>query len=59
MKERAHWEISLPADLAPGIYEVYTGLYTVEGIVRQPVADAQGQPVPDYSIHLGTIRITR
>lgn len=59
MRERAHWEILLPVDLAPGVYEVYTGLYTVEGTVRQPVADAQGQPVPDYSIHLGTVRITR
>ena len=59
MRERAHWDVPLPADLAPGVYEVYTGLYTLDDVVRLPVADAEGQPIPDFSIHLGAIRITK
>lgn len=59
MRERAHWNVPLPADLAPGVYEVYTGLYTLGSIERQPVADAKGQPVPDFSIRLGAVRITK
>lgn len=42
MHEAAHWEIALPADLAPGSYSVYTGLYSLPDIAPQAVTDTQG-----------------
>jgi len=28
------WQVSLPADLAPGLYQVFTGLYRLDDHVR-------------------------
>lgn len=57
MHEAAHWEIVLPADLPPGNYSVYTGLYSLPDITPQAVTDAQGQPVPNNAIPLGTLTV--
>lgn len=48
------WKITLPDDMPPGTYEMYTGLYDSVTVERAPVVDAQGQPVPDNRISLGS-----
>ena len=45
-------------DLSEGRYEVFTGLYERASQSRIPVEDAQGQPVPDNRIYLGTLTIS-
>ena len=49
------WTIALPDDLPPGDYAVYTGLFENSTQARQPVTNADGEPVQDNSILLGTI----
>ena len=56
--EVATWRISIPADAAPGSYEVYTGLYTLPDLVRRDAVGADGQPITDNAIPLGTLTIT-
>jgi hypothetical protein len=51
------WRLTLPADMPPGTYHVYTGVYYTPTVERIPVSDGAGQPVPDSSIFLGTIEI--
>ncbi|MCY3916528.1 MAG: hypothetical protein OXG49_11000 [Chloroflexi bacterium] len=51
------WEIPLPADLAPGRYQVFTGLYRASDLERLPATDADGAPHPDARIPLGAIHI--
>jgi hypothetical protein len=52
-----NWAITLPADMPPGTYRVYTGVYHTPTVERVPVEDGSGQPVQDNSIFLGTIEI--
>ena len=51
------WRVPLPADLAPGPYAVYTGLYRVSDQARLPVTDADGTPWPDHSLPLGLLQL--
>ena len=51
------WEVTLPADLAPGRYNVFTGLYRVSDRERLPVSDAQGTPFVDNRAPLGALII--
>ncbi len=51
------WTLPLPEDIEPGDYQVYTGLYTLETVVRLSVTDADGQALPNQIIELGTITI--
>jgi hypothetical protein len=44
-------------DLSEGQYEVFTGLYERASQNRIPVRDAQGEPIPDNRIYLGTLTI--
>ncbi len=53
------FSITLPADLPPGEYCVQIGMYEPDAYDRIPVTDADGQPVVDYSIVLGTVTVTR
>jgi len=53
------WEISLPADLAPGRYEVFTGLYRQTDLQRLPARDVEGNPFTDARIPLGSVTIER
>lgn len=52
------WQVPLPADLAPGDYLVYTGLYEWPSLLRWAVTDEAGQPVQDNTALLGTIHVT-
>ena len=53
----ATWQIAIPADAAPGSYQVYTGLYTLPDLVRRPAVDGDGQPITDNAIPLGTLTV--
>ena len=46
-----------PADLAPGRYEVFTGLYRARDGERVPTTDADGQPWLDNRVALGTLTV--
>ena len=47
------WDVPLPADLAPGRYNVFTGLYRLRDRERVPVRDAGGVPWLDARVLLG------
>jgi hypothetical protein len=47
-------KISLPPDMPPGTYDVYTGMYEWPSLERVGVV-SDGQPVPDNAVFLGTI----
>ena len=51
------WEVPLPADLAPGRYAVFTGLYRTSSLERLPVSDADGTPFVDARVPLGILTI--
>ncbi len=50
--------VTLPADLAPGTYQIFTGMYNSATLERQPIINAQGQPVANNAIPLATIEIS-
>jgi len=52
------WDITLPPDVPPGEYQVYTGLYRLETGERIPVADENGELVADAAIYLGDVMVT-
>lgn len=49
------WRLPLPADLLPGAYEVFTGLYRNRDKERAAAADAAGAPLLDNRLALGSI----
>ncbi len=51
------WQVPLPADLAPGLYQVFTGLYRTRDQKRVPVTDADGRLFIDARVPLGTLLI--
>ena len=51
------WQVPLPADLAPGHYQVFTGLYRMRDQERVPVTDAEGRPFVDARVPLGFLII--
>ena len=51
------WKVPLPADLAPGRYTVFTGLYRTRDQQRVPASDAAGNPWLDARVPLGTLVI--
>ncbi len=53
------WRVPLPADLAPGRYAVFTGLYRARDQERVNVSDANGSPYIDARVPLGTLIIER
>ncbi|MCY4061688.1 MAG: hypothetical protein OXG53_04905 [Chloroflexi bacterium] len=53
------WEIPLPADMAPGRFTVWTGLYRVNDRERLRASDVEGTPFPDARVSLGSIIIER
>jgi hypothetical protein len=52
------YQLTLPADLAPGVYRLAAGLYRPEDGVRAP-ATRGGQPVANDLVELGTVQVTR
>ena len=55
MVDMGTWAAPLPADLAPGNYAVYTGLYRQSDTERLPVASADGTLFADARVPLGTM----
>ena len=51
------WLAPLPADLAPGRYHVFTGLYRASDQERVPVTDAAGDAFVDARVPLGSLII--
>ncbi len=51
------WQLTLPADLRPGAYDVFTGLYRLSDLQRIAVSAAAGAPVADARLPLGSLRI--
>lgn len=51
------WQVPLPADLAPGLYQVFTGLYRIGDQERVPASDADGKPFVDARVPLGALTI--
>ena len=58
LRDTETWQITIPEDLAPGRYAVYTGLYRLSDLARLPVSDADGMPLPDARVPLGSITIS-
>ena len=57
LADNESWQVPLPADLAPGLYSVFTGLYRTRDQERIPANDADGTPWLDARVALGTMRI--
>ena len=51
------WQVPLPADLEPGEYRVFTGLYRAGNQQRVPAVDADGTPFVDARVPLGVLTI--
>ena len=51
------WQVSLPADLASGRYAVFTGLYRARDLERLSVSGANGNPLPEARVPLGSLMI--
>ena len=51
------WQVPVPADLEPGQYSVYTGLYRVRDHERVPATDAEDQAWIDSRVPLGVLII--
>ena len=51
------WQVALPADLAPGRYTLFTGLYRARDLERLPASDANGNPWLDARVPLGSLMI--
>ena len=51
------WQVPLPADLAPGHYAIYTGLYRSRDLERVSVSDTDGTPFLDARVPLGSLTI--
>ncbi len=53
------WAVSIPADLAPGKYAVYTGLYQARNQERLPARDSDGRLYSDGRVPLGYVSVER
>ncbi len=51
------WRVPLPADLAPGQYSVFTGIYRARDGERIPATDADGARFVDARVPLGTLSV--
>ena len=51
------WQVPLPADLEPGEYRVFTGLYRAGNQQRVPATDMDGTPFVDARIPLGVLTV--
>ncbi len=49
------WRVAFPADLEPGRYSVYTGLYALDGLARMSGRTADGDDLVDSRLPLGSI----
>ena len=51
------WRVPLPADLEPGRYHIFTGLYRAADKERVPASDPAGAPYLDARVPLGSLII--
>ncbi|MCY4020897.1 MAG: hypothetical protein OXG39_15900 [Chloroflexi bacterium] len=51
------WQVPLPAELAPGRYQVFTGLYRARDQERVPATGADGTAFVDARVPIGTLII--
>ena len=51
------WQVPFPADLAPGRYTVFSGLYRTRDSERVPASGADGTPWLDARVPLGSIMV--
>ena len=51
------WQVPLPADLAPGRYDVFTGIYRARDRERVPASSADGNAFLDARVPLGNLVI--
>ena len=51
------WQVPLPADLAPGRYAIFTGLYRQIDLERAPASDTDGTPFLDARVPLGSLTV--
>ncbi|MCY4106461.1 MAG: hypothetical protein OXG02_07125 [Chloroflexi bacterium] len=58
LRDTEIWQVALPAELAPGRYAIYTGLYRLSDLARLPVQDENGVPFPDARVPLGQLTIS-
>ena len=57
MTDSETWRVPLPADLAPGDYALFTGLYRLRDGERAPAMDVDGAPYPDARAPLGRLTV--
>ena len=57
MEDMETWQVPLPADLAPGRYDVFSGLYRLDDMQRLPATLADGRPAPDNRPRIGSLII--
>ncbi len=55
MVESETWEVALPDDMAPGPYDVFTGLYRLSDMARLPARDAEAMPFAEALVPLGVL----
>lgn len=53
------WRVTLPTELEPGQYNIFTGLYRARDGERVPVNDAQDSPYVDARVPLGATQVER
>ena len=51
------WQVPIPADLAPGRYHVFTGLYRLRDQERLPAIDTDGTYFVDARVPLGILTV--
>ena len=51
------WAVPLPVELAPGQYQVFTGLYRLSDQQRVAASDADGAPFLDARVPLGALAV--
>ncbi len=57
--DREVWQMTLPEDLAPGAYTVFTGLYSADNMQRVPARDPDGAPFSNARAPIGRLTIER
>ena len=57
LSDKEIWRIPLPVDLAPGQYQVFTGIYRRNDLERVPVRDSAGALYADARVPVGSLTI--
>ena len=57
LAESEVWTVPLPADLAPGRYAVFTGLYRSSSLERIPARGGNGAAWPENRVPIGEMTV--